>query len=325
MEQRQEVARAPSDTGKRSAGGVILPDGQGFQGLYALALDKIKQGLCVFGPDQRLLLFNRLFAEMYNIAPEDLWLGMSLRDVIDLRYAAGTGPSMPKEDFAVWREQVVGSDRVVETVVELSNGSVHEIHHAPTPDGGWVATFDDITERRRTQQRMHHMASHDPLTDLPNRHVFRERLEMALARTRRGDKLAVLCLDLDRFKAVNDTLGHGVGDALLCSVAQRIKRCLRDGDTVTRLGGDEFAILQLGVAQAADAAKLAGRIIASVAKPHNLEGRPVSVGTSVGVALAPTDSDEPGSLMKNADLAMYRAKKEGGGRHRFFESVRAAA
>lgn len=140
---------------------------------------------------------------MYNIAPESLRLGMTLRDVVDLRYAAGTGPQMSKEDYATWRDEIAVADRITETVVELRNGAIHEIHHEPTPGGGWVATFDDITERRRAEARMHHMARHDALTDLPNRHVFRERLELALARTCRGDRLAVLCLDLDCFKAVN--------------------------------------------------------------------------------------------------------------------------
>ena len=109
--------------------------------LYTQSLDKIGQGLCMFDGGQRLLLFNRRYAEMYNLDPESLWLGMTLRDVIDLRYAAGTGPQMPPEEYAAWRDKIAIADTVVKTIVELRNGAVHEIHHEPTPGGGWVANL----------------------------------------------------------------------------------------------------------------------------------------------------------------------------------------
>lgn len=289
--------------------------------LCGQALDKIRQGLCVFDGEQRLLLFNRQYAEMYNLAPESLRIGMTLRDVIDLRYAAGTGPNMAREEYAAWRDRIAVADRVVETIVELRNGAVHEIHHEPTPGGGWVATFDDITERRRIEDRIRHMARHDALTDLPNRFLFRERLEQALAASDRRNQLALLYLDLDRFKSANDTLGHAIGDALLCSVAERVRGCLGAGDLAARLGGDEFGILQGGVRCTEEAADLARRIVVSLRKPYHIDGHALTIGASIGIALAPSDGADPDEVLKNADIALYHAKRDGRGTYRFFKSI----
>lgn len=294
--------------------------------LFTLALDKIRQGICVFDSRQRLLMFNRQYAEMYDLAAEDLRLGMTLREVIDLRYAAGTGPLMAPEQYAFWRDEIAVADRVVETVVELRNGSVHEIHHEPTADGGWVATFDDITERRRTERLMWHMARHDALTDLPNRHEFKERLEAALGRVPKAATLAVHCIDLDRFKDVNDTLGHNVGDRLLCEVAARIRGSLPLEDLATRLGGDEFAILQLGIEGPTDADKLARSMVRALGRPYSILEHRVIVGASVGIALAPVDGADCDTLLTHADAALYQVKRNGRGGYAFFgpEGVAAA-
>jgi len=301
------------------------PGPPGVPELYALAVDKIRQGLCLFDAQQRLLMFNRQYAEMYGLAAEDLRLGMTLREVIDLRYAAGTGPLMAPEQYAVWRDEIAVADRIMETVVELRNGSVHEIHHEPTGDGGWVATFDDITERRRTERLMWHMARHDSLTDLPNRHEFRERVEVALENLSKGARLAVHCIDLDRFKDVNDTLGHGVGDRLLCEVATRIRGRLRHGDVATRLGGDEFAILQLGIECPTEAERLARGVVRAVARTYAIFEHRVCIGASVGVAFAPVDGADCDTLLTHADSALYRVKRSGRGGHAFFRPEQAAA
>jgi diguanylate cyclase (GGDEF)-like protein len=164
------------------------------------------------------------------------------------------------------------------------------------------------------------MARHDALTDLPNRVLLRERMEEALGVQRReGQAFAVLCLDLDQFKAVNDTLGHPVGDALLKAVAARLGTVVRAGDTIARLGGDEFALIQ-PLAQPHEAEALARRIIETVSLPYDLDGQHVVIGTSIGIAVAPLDGDDPDILLKNADLALYRAKADGRGTARFFEA-----
>jgi diguanylate cyclase (GGDEF)-like protein len=176
----------------------------------------------------------------------------------------------------------------------------------------------DITERKRAETRIAHMAHHDALTSLPNRVLMRLRMEDMLA-ARDGGHIAVLCIDLDNFKSVNDTLGHPVGDLLLQHVARRLRGELRDRDTVARLGGDEFAVLQAN-ADSADAARgLAERLLAVISEPYEVGGHLVAVGASIGVALAPSDGDDPDRLLKQADMALYRAKGDGKGAFRFFE------
>ena len=189
----------------------------------------------------------------------------------------------------------------------------------PIQDGGAVRTYTDITERKQVEKRIAHMARHDALTGLANRLLFRESLEDLLARTERtGGTLAVLCLDLDHFKTVNDTLGHSFGDALLCQVSTRITSQLREGDLTARLGGDEFAILVAGSEDETTAA-LCERLVASISLPYAIDGQQIHIGVSMGIALAPQDGMDPVQLMKNADLALYRAKADGRGRHRRFE------
>jgi len=176
-------------------------------------------------------------------------------------------------------------------------------------------------ERARAEALVTHMARHDALTLLPNRVLFRENLKLELQRVRREHPLAVLCLDLDNFKSVNDTLGHPIGDALLKAVADRLARCLSESDTVARLGGDEFAIVQAAGAQPVAATMLAQSLIDALAAPYEVDGHTVVVGTSIGIALAPNDGGDPDEVLKNADMALYRAKAEGRGTYRFFEAA----
>ena len=171
-----------------------------------------------------------------------------------------------------------------------------------------------------SREEAHHLALHDPLTGLPNRVLLAERLEQALAQVQRHKTmLAVMCLDLDRFKQVNDTFGHPVGDALLRAVAGRLRGCVRSCDTVARFGGDEFAIIQAPLGRTDEAGTLAQRIVETLSEPYELTGQRIVVGVSVGVALAPVDATDMGHLLKMADVALYRAKADGRGLFRMFE------
>ena len=170
----------------------------------------------------------------------------------------------------------------------------------------------DVTAKRQAEARIAHMAHHDALTSLPNRVLFHERLDEALLRVRRDrDKFAVLYLDLDQFKSVNDTLGHAAGDKLLMAVAERLRTCLRGSDMVAKFGGDEFAVLQMGLAGPPEAGILAERIVTLLSEPYDIEGQQAVIGTSVGIALAPADGETSDQLLRNADMALYQAKEDG--------------
>ncbi|MCJ2139099.1 putative bifunctional diguanylate cyclase/phosphodiesterase [Methylobacterium sp. E-066] len=185
---------------------------------------------------------------------------------------------------------------------------------------GWVATLEDVSARKANEARADELARLDPLTGLPNRLLLRERLAGAVARLQRNEEAcALLLIDLDRFKPVNDTLGHPIGDALLAKVADRLRSTVRPTDTVARIGGDEFIILQTGIREAADAQALARRIVDLIGRTYMVEGHLLTIGASVGVALAPADGTSADKLLKNADLALYRAKLDGRGTYRFFE------
>jgi diguanylate cyclase (GGDEF)-like protein len=205
-------------------------------------------------------------------------------------------------------------------IEEFEDGRLICVRRHPIEGGGWVATHEDVTEQRRSEAQILHMAEHDALTDLPNRVLLRAQLDKALGSVNHGSgRLAVLMLDLDRFKEVNDTLGHPVGDALLRAVAERLRACTREKDIVARLGGDEFAILESGLDLRKDATALAKRIVAAMKESFELDGQQFIIGTSIGIAVAPDDGTDPDHLLKNADLALYRAKREGPGSYRFFE------
>jgi len=179
----------------------------------------------------------------------------------------------------------------------------------------------DITERKRAEARLAFMAQHDGLTGLPNRSLLRQEIDEMLQHTRRSsDKMAVLMLGLDNFKAINDTLGHGVGDKLLRSVAKRLRSTLREQDTLARLNSDEFAVIQSGLARPEDAVLLARRLLEAIGEPYLLDGHSVVIGASIGIAMAPGDGEESEKLLKHADMALSRAKNDSRGTFSFFES-----
>ncbi|WP_207459720.1 EAL domain-containing protein [Azospirillum sp. SYSU D00513] len=288
---------------------------------FEAALDNMSQGLCMFDPGDRLIVCNRRYAELYGLPPALTAPGTGLADMVAHCGANGIGPADP---LAFGDRDIVRSiaRRNSPYDLELRDGRVIRISHQTLPDGGWIATHEDLTETIKAQAMIAHMARHDALTGLANRTLFREELDRALLRVRRGEGLALLCLDLDHFKNVNDTLGHPVGDALLRTVAQRLRGCTRETDTIARLGGDEFSILQVGPDQTGQqrdrAVALAARVIDALSAPYDIDGHQLVVGASVGIALAPGDGLDPDQLLQNTDLALYQAKAEGRGTHRFF-------
>ena len=283
---------------------------------FDAALKNMSQGLCMFNREQRLLVCNKQYAELYGLPCELTQPGTTLQSIVWHRAAAGlyTNDDYVRDVFSITADNVP-----VTRITELGDGRAIMIKHQPMLDGGFVATHEDITEQRNIEARIKHMAHHDALTDLPNRLLLREQLERALDERAQRGPLAVLWLDLDRFKEVNDTLGHATGDALLKCVAERLQSCVRAEDTVARLGGDEFAIIQTGTNQPVGATVLAGRLIEAIAAPFKINDHQVVVGASVGISIAPEDTESADQLLKNADLALYRAKSDGRSTYRFFE------
>ena len=284
------------------------------------ALDTLSLGFLLYDRDHRLLVVNRRYHEIYRLPPGAVTPGMPALEVLRRNVIAENLSDSSEAEQVAEIGALMGADAVPTQIQHLADGRVVAIEIQPIDGGGFVAIYEEATERWNAEARIAHMARHDAVTDLPNRVLLRERIEGAITQARRDTGFAVLCLDLDNFKQVNDTLGHAVGDELLQAVAHRLKACLREVDTVARLGGDEFAIIQTAVEAPADAATLAQRILDVVSAPYALTHHSVTVGVSIGIALAPGDGLEPERLMQCADVALYRAKGDGRGVFRFFEA-----
>jgi diguanylate cyclase (GGDEF)-like protein len=284
---------------------------------FDVAINNMSQGLCMFDRRQRLVVCNERYAQLYRLPPALTQAGTRLQDIIGHSSAHGMAPRTT--DNVDNRMVLAGNGIEGKDEVEFEDGRTISIHIRPMAGGGFVATHEDVTERRRTEAQVRHLARHDALTDLPNRAFLRDEMEGIAQRIKRGETLAVLCLDLDHFKTVNDTLGHAVGDGVLTTVAERLRKCARETDIVVRLGGDEFAIVAQSLGDSRDAAALAERVVRSIALPMDIDGNQVNAGTSIGIAMAPSDGEDAETLLRNADTALYRAKSEGRGNFHFFE------
>ena len=288
---------------------------------FDAALNNMSQGLCLFDASSRIVVCNQQYLQMYNLSPTVARPGCTLRDLIVHRKQTGyfTGDV---DQYVARILENIAKGQSFSWIVEASDGRFVHVLNRPIPSGGWVATHEDVTERWRSEARIAHMARHDALTDLANRVLFKEKMDEAMARlASTGAEFCVFVFDLDLFKAVNDSLGHPIGDQLLRAIANRLRDLVGEGDTVGRLGGDEFAILQGVKADArAEAAVLARRLIDGIGAPYEIEGHPVVIGISIGIALAPADGVESSVLLKHADLALYRAKSDGRNCFRFYES-----
>ncbi len=281
-----------------------------------VALNNMTHGLCMFDADQKMIVCNATYVEMYGLSPDQTQPGTALARIESRRAAIGTGAIASAEQIAAAKQTAQQYSAFTQ---ELMDGRVVAVSQRPMSDGGWVAVHEDITERRRAEAKISHLARHDLLTNLPNRVLFREHLETAFAKLQPGRGCAILCLDLDHFKTVNDTLGHPIGDELLKAVAGRLISAVQSPDMVARIGGDEFAIVQNAVERPEQCSELASRIVEVVGHPYDIDGRHIDIGTSIGIAIAPNDGANPDQLLKNADMALYLAKGDGRGTHRFFE------
>jgi diguanylate cyclase (GGDEF)-like protein len=282
------------------------------------AVNNMTQGLLFFGPDQRLVICNQRYVDMFGVSRDVIKPGCSFHELLTHRQETGTFTDDVDEYIeAILRKMAEGG--AFQRILTTAAGRSIQVLYQPLPDGGWVTTLEDFTERRRADERIAHLAHYDALTDLPNRVLFRDQLERELRKIARGGQLAVLYIDIDEFKSVNDSLGHPVGDELLKAIAFRLSGCVRQTDFVARLGGDEFAVVQTGVNNPADVMDLVIRIYQAIRTPVECLGHQLVTDASIGIALAPQDGTDLDQLLKNADLAMYGAKSDGRRTYRFFE------
>ncbi len=288
--------------------------------LFNAALSNMPQGLCMFDQDERLLVCNARYVEMYGLSKDLAQPGTSFRSIIESRIRNGLFEGVDADAYLQEREASVREATRHTKIHELSDGRIVAITHEPLEGGGWVATHEDVTYLHQMEARISYLARHDALTDLPNRAQFRERLDELL----KGDAFSpgciiVLIFEIDRFKDINDTFGPSIGDALLQSVAQRLRRRLDGADIVARMGGDEFGVLQNCAEPSLAADALAKRVQAILSTSFDIDDHSLSISVSVGVAIAPSDGSSSDELLKNADLALERARRDGAGNARFFE------
>jgi diguanylate cyclase (GGDEF)-like protein len=289
--------------------------------LFDAALNNISQGLLMTDRHHRLIVHNNRFLELFAIDPASFSTGLATREIFDRMQASGQFSVDVLANAYQRQYGLAGAEQSGTFVMTGEQGRSIAIAQRPIADGGWIATYEDVSEQRRAEEKFRFAAHHDALTSLPNRVLFRIRLdEIITSLTSRGMGLTLLYVDLDRFKQVNDTLGHPIGDALLEAAARRLQNCLRDTDIIARFGGDEFAIAHVSSDLPAAAEHLARRVITTLSAPYKLGGHTIMCGASVGIALADTAEMDPDTLLKNADMALYQSKAKGRGTFSLFEA-----
>jgi diguanylate cyclase (GGDEF)-like protein len=277
-------------------------------------------GVSMFDEAGCLAISNDRYLQMYRLPTDGIAPGMPLRDIVRRKKASGADLG-DVEAFCDDLAAQLDRGLLVKGLAHLDDGRVISCLRQPMEDGGWVSIHEDITERKRAEEKISYMAHHDPLTGLLNRARFADQLEERLASVTAGARLTVLFLDLDHFKYVNDTLGHMVGDELLKAVADRLHDCVEERDVIARLGGDEFAIIHVEIEGTEDTSRLAETICAAIKVPYDIGGLQATVDVSIGIARAPKESIRSAELMKRADVALYRAKADGRSVYRFFEPI----
>jgi len=277
------------------------------------ALDAMSQGVCLFDNDSRVVVRNSRFLEIYGLDQSSVPARTSLATLMNVCRTAGAVPE--GEDVSV--DLNVDSDNQQ----QLVDGRHIRISQRVLADGAVICTYTDVTAEKRAEAELLHRTLHDILTGLPNRRLLVERIDHALSEAKRGRQCAVMLIDIDYFKSINDNMGHAAGDELLKLVADRLTACVRDTDTVARLGGDEFALLLIEGDQQIDADAIARRILDAIKVPIYIEGKLVRVGMSIGIASPPLDGISTDEILKSADVALYKAKRNGRGSFAFFNAA----
>ena len=285
----------------------------------SIAVNNIPQGLVLYDASARIIICNQPYLDMFGLSPDVARPGCTMQRLIEHRKETGSFDG-DVDEFCNAIIQKVSLGKATRQLTQAPGGRAIEIINRPLKGGGWVATIEDITERTRTEEKIAHLAHFDGLTDLPNRLLFRARLEQALEAVRPDEQLAVLYIDIDEFKSVNDALGHPIGDELLKGVADRLRGCLKETDVAARLGGDEFAVIQTAIRDRAETTRLVDQIHSAIRQPFECAGHLITTDASIGIALAPGDGADLDQLLRNADLALYGAKGDGRRTSRFFEA-----
>jgi diguanylate cyclase (GGDEF)-like protein len=284
---------------------------------FDTALNNMPHGLCMFRADGTLAVMNHRFSEMMNLPDGMVDRRVSAADIVDACVKAGSISAASGGIILAEIEDSQARD-IITTDPDIARGRSLSWTFQPMAGGGAVVLLEDITERRNAEARISHLARYDELTALPNRVNFRDEIERLLNAPREADQLsALLFVDLDQFKQVNDTLGHPCGDQLLCLVAERMREMLRPEDFVARFGGDEFVVFQQNIRSAEDAAGLARRIVDNLSERYKIDNHLVEIGASVGIAMTSLGVSAD-TLLKNADMALYKAKADGRGTFCFF-------
>ena len=288
--------------------------------LLDAVLDHMAHGLCAFDDKLDLIVVNARYLEIYGLTFEDARPGTPLVELMRRSIARGVHqPGIGAEEMLADFKKRLIDDKEPELRRHLADGRVIAVRHRPMDGGGWVGTYEDITERYRAEESIARIARHDALTDLPNRLLFGEKMIEGLARVaEKNEAMAVMCFDLDNFKAVNDSLGHPIGDKLLQELSKRLCLTVGADDTIARLGGDEFAVIHPSI-DALDAERLARRMVSTMAAPFMIEGQEIHASICIGIAMAPEHGTTAEQLMKCADLALYGAKSQGRNSWRLFD------
>jgi diguanylate cyclase (GGDEF)-like protein len=281
-----------------------------------IAVNNMSQGLLLYDASERLTLCNQRFLNMFQLSPEVVKPGCTLRQIIQLRKDNGSLIGDVDDYCQKMRQGLITG---TQTLSETPDGRWMQVQNKPIPNGGWVTTIEDVTEQHQNEEKTVRLALYDTLTDLPNRALFHSHLANQLEKCTEEHRIAVLFLDIDEFKTVNDTLGHKVGDELLKSIARRLNCGAEANEFVARLGGDEFAIVVSSVANETDVLAIVSKLQEAIRRPHQCGPHQLLADTSIGIAFAPDHGATCDELLQNADLAMYNAKSAGKRTHRIFE------